>query len=414
MPQVRKIATWAYWSRIFAGIVIAAIAVEFAFSGATLRTPPLELLRAFGITLLFSTFIAAPLGLVMPLATRWIWCRVVFPFNWIAVSVVLAGMGLAGSVAAISTLSAIGIVPRRLLGAWFEGSFKITIVTTLTIGLFITAFEMMRKRLDDATLALRTKERDEADARRLAAEAQLASIESRVQPHFLFNTLNSIAALVHDDPAGAERMTGQLAALLRSSLDGTATPLVPLDEELRVVRAYLDIEHVRFGERLRYTVDVGDGAASALVPRMGLQTLVENSVKYAVSPRREGAAIHLEAIAVNGRLRVAVADDGPGFDPAKRPQGHGLDLLAGRLAMLFGDDATMDVESRPGHTRVTLDLPREAPSADRSGIGHPQSEVNNHSAFRNPQSELDNQSALRNPQSELDNQSAIRNPRSAL
>ena len=114
---------------------------------------------------------------------------------------------------------------------------------------------MMRSQLDAAALALRTKERDEADARRLTAEAQLASIESRVQPHFLFNTLNSIAALVHDDPNGAERMTGQLAALLRSALDSTSTPLVSLDDELRIVRAYLDIERVRFGDRSRYTLD---------------------------------------------------------------------------------------------------------------------------------------------------------------
>ena len=117
-----------------------------------------------------------------------------------------------------------------------------------------------------------------------------------MQPHFLFNTLNSIAALVHDDPAGAERMTGQLASLLRSSLDSTATPLVPLDDELRVVRAYLDIERVRFGDRLRYSVDAAATApAPALVPRMALQTLVENSVKYAVSPRREGASIAVRA-----------------------------------------------------------------------------------------------------------------------
>jgi LytS/YehU family sensor histidine kinase len=193
----------------------------------------------------------------------------------------MAALGLAGSVAAISALVAAGIIPRLDFTRWFAGNFRITIVATLTIGLFITAYEMMRKRLDAATLALRTKERDEAEARRIAAEAQLASIESRVQPHFLFNTLNSIAALVHDDPDGAERMTGQLAALLRSALDSTAVPVVSLDEELRVVRAYLDIERVRFGERLRYEVRLGDGTSSARVPRMALQTLVENSVKYA-------------------------------------------------------------------------------------------------------------------------------------
>jgi LytS/YehU family sensor histidine kinase len=361
MPQVGT-GRWAYWSRILAGNVIASLAVLFAFSGVTMRTPLLAMLRTFGITFLFACCIAGPLGFAMPWLAPRIWCRFVFPFNWIAVCVVLVVLGLAGSVAAIMVLTAVGIVQPTMFADWFAGSFKITIVATLTIGLFITAYEMMRKRLDVATLALRTKERDEADARRLAAEAQLASIESRVQPHFLFNTLNSIAALVHDDPEGAERMTGQLASLLRSALDSTATPLVPLEEELRVVRAYLDIERVRFGDRLRYTVDLGDGTATALVPRMGLQTLVENSVKYSVSPRRQGGAIHVKAMADSGRVRVSVEDDGPGFDPALRPAGHGLALLDARLAMVFDGRASMHVESRSGFTAITLDVPREGPA----------------------------------------------------
>src|SRR3954453_3231386 len=303
MPQENKTATWAYWLRIAAGNVVASIVVVFAFSGATLATPPLQLLRAFGISFLFSWCIAAPLGLMMPRVGPWIWRHVAFPFNWIAAATVMVVIGTVGSVAAIALLTALGVVRPILFREWFAGSFRITVVMTLTIGLFIMAYEMMRKRLDDATLALRTKERDEAEARRLTAEAQLASIESRVQPHFLFNTLNSIAALVHVDPHGAERMTGQLAALLRSALDSTAVPLVSLDEELRIVRAYLDIERVRFGERLRYEVRLGDGTASARVPRMSLQTLVENSVKYAVSPRREGGSIGLTAVRTEAGVR---------------------------------------------------------------------------------------------------------------
>jgi len=98
---------------------------------------------------------------------------------------------------------------------------------------------------------MRTKERDEAKARRAALEAQLASLESRVQPHFLFNTLNSIASLIPSDPGGAERMTTQLASLLRSSLDAADGALVPLADELRTVRDYLDIERVRFGSRMQ-------------------------------------------------------------------------------------------------------------------------------------------------------------------
>jgi len=134
---------------------------------------------------------------------------------------------------------------------------------------------------------------------------------------------------------------------------------VTLDDELRVVRAYLDIERVRFGDRLRYSVDLPDGAGQKLVPRMALQTLVENSVKFAVSPRREGATIVVRAQKADGRLAISVDDDGPGFDPQLRPAGHGLDLLAGRLAMLFSDRASMRVESRPGYSGVTIELPDE-------------------------------------------------------
>lgn len=352
-----KSGSWPYWRRILAGDVIASLIVVFALSGVTMRTPPLEVLRTFSIAFLFACCISLMVGFSMPWLAPRIWCRLTFPFNWAAISVALAGFGMLGSLVAIGILTAAGLIPPALVGDWFLGSLRVTVVVTLAIGLFITAYEMMRSRLDAATLALRTKERDEAEARRLAAEAQLASIESRVQPHFLFNTLNSIAALVHDDPAGAERMTGQLASLLRSALDSTATPLVPLDEELRVVHAYLDIERVRFGERLRYDVDLGEGTGPAIVPRMALQTLVENSVKYAVSPRRAGGTIRVRARAADGRIRVTVEDDGPGFNPADRPAGHGLALLDARLAMLFGERASMRVESRAGHTGVTLDVP---------------------------------------------------------
>src|SRR4029077_16207355 len=115
-----------------------------------------------------------------------------------------------------------------------------------------TVISELRLRLEKTSLALRTKERDEADARRRRMEAHLASFESRVQPHFFFNTLNTIAALVRDDPAAAERVVEQLGSLMRSSLDIGASPLVPFDQELALVRGYLDIERTRFGSRLRY------------------------------------------------------------------------------------------------------------------------------------------------------------------
>ena len=190
------------------------------------------------------------------------------------------------------------------------------------------------------------------------AEAQLASLESRVDPHFLFNTLNSIAALVRENPAAAERVIEQLASLMRSSLDRRAS-LVPLEDELDIVRSYLEIEHVRFGDRLRFSIQPAAGGARGLVPRLSLQTLAENSVKYAVSTSKDGASITVRAASADSRLQIVVEDDGPGFDASSLPQGHGLQLLKSRMAMTFGERAHVRVESRPGRTAVTLDLPFE-------------------------------------------------------
>jgi sensor histidine kinase YesM len=356
------ICSLKFWARMAAINAAAALTVGFAFNGVTLHTPWPKAAEIMGVGFLFSSIISSMCALTISAMAPALFKRVRFPFNWTILVAVLIALSAIGSVLALLVLLAIGYLQsRQEFVRYLASTLKASVVITLVFGVFGTLIELLQVRLNDATVALRTKERDEAEARRLAAEAQLASIESRVQPHFLFNTLNSIAALVHDDPAGAERMTGQLASLLRSALDSTAMPLVTLGDELRVVRAYLDIERVRFGDRLRYDVKLDEGTASATVPRMALQTLVENSVKYAVSPRREGGSICVTAAAANGRVHVTVEDDGPGFNAAHRPEGHGLALLDARLAMLFGDRASMRVVSRQGRTAVTLDVPEEVP-----------------------------------------------------
>jgi hypothetical protein len=331
-----------YWRRILVGNLIASGVVLFLFAGANFHTPVTELARNFGIAFLFSCCIAPALGVAMPRVAPWIWTRFPFPFNWIAITFVMAALAVLGSVAAIGLLVAARVVHPVDFGAWFEGSLRISIAITLTIGLFITGYEMMRARLAQATV-----------------EAQLASLESRVHPHFLFNTLNSIAALIHEDPAGAERMTTQLASLMRSSLDGQSAALVPLEEELRVVRDYLEIERVRFGDRLRYRIDAEGVGPTGLVPRLSLQSLVENSVKYAVSSRREGATIVVTVENGDGSIHLRVEDDGPGFDVRHIPADHGLALLKARLAMVFDARAHLQIDSTPRGTTVEMRVPDE-------------------------------------------------------
>jgi LytS/YehU family sensor histidine kinase len=241
-------------------------------------------------------------------------------------------------------LVAVGFTPAAVALRLFQEALPTATYFTLLFGM-ATSF------------VSEAKERDTADTRRLVAEAQLASLESRVNPHFLFNTLNSIAAMTHTDPPGAERMTHQLASLMRSSLDAASTPLVSLRAEVDLVRDYLAIEGVRFGPRLRYTIDIDERAADTPVPRLALQTLVENSVKYAVSTQRDGACLAIRAVANGASTRVEVEDDGPGFDPGQEVPGHGLALLRARLAMGFQHHARLDVQSRPGRTRVAIVVP---------------------------------------------------------
>src|SRR5262249_45996107 len=203
-------------------------------------------------------------------------------------------------------------------GLWmsFVSGFRINAILLGTIGAGMMLYEMQRSRLAAATLALRTKELERERAMSMALDARLASLESRLHPHFLFNTLNAISALIHDDPDLAERTVERLAALLRFSLDATRRGTVPLAEELTIVVDYLEIERARLGERLSYDLDIAPDIAACEVPPFALQILVENSVKHAIAPRRSGGRIRVEARADADRVVLSVGDDGPGFTAA--------------------------------------------------------------------------------------------------
>ena len=349
-----------FWGKLAAGTAAGSWLAALVFTGATWHTPWRLILDRTAANFLFS-FSCTSLGfLTIPRLAPIVWRRLPAPFNWAAVVAALVACATAGSFIAMLLATMFGVVPDgRFLPIWWS-SLKVSIYFTLIFGIFLTITFGLRARLDAAALALRTKERDEADAHRLAAEAQLASLESRVDPHFLFNTLNSVSELVHENPAAAERVVGQLASLMRSSLDRGASALVPLEEELGFVQNYLDIERVRFGRRLRYELSIGENAARTPVPRLSLQTLVENCVKYAVSSRQEGASIVVRATMAHGRTRIEVEDDGPGFDGSSLmslPGGHGLALLDARLRMQFGTRAAMGIDSVPGRTCIWLDVP---------------------------------------------------------
>jgi two-component sensor histidine kinase len=211
---------------------------------------------------------------------------------------------------------------------------------------------------------LQQKAAELARAQQLGAEARLHALAARIHPHFLFNTLNSISALVATDPARAEAMLARFAGLLRFILDADRR-LVPLEQELAIVRDYLEIEQTRFGDRLRWTVDAAPDLPSCEVPPLAVQTLVENSIKHAIAPRRGGGEIRVAVRrdAGSDALALGVWDDGPGFDAAQLAPGHGLDNLRQRLAALYGGAGRLDIERAADGTEVTVHLPATARAA---------------------------------------------------
>lgn len=273
---------------------------------------------------------------------------------------VLVAMAMVGTAAGALLMKSAHLLGNGSAWVEFRSSYPISLLVSLLLGLSISSFETMRHKLHYAILELRTRQMEQERANKLLAEAQLSSLESRIHPHFLFNTLNSIAALIPSDPKRAEETVARLASLLRFSLNSSQQSLVPLEQELKIVRDYLEIETTRFGARLRYAIDVPEALRARKVPPLALATLVENAVKHVVARRPEGAAIAIAAAEEDGRVTLEVMDDGPGFSLENIAQDHGLGNLAGRLELLFGERAELDVMRRDGKTVVTISLPAES------------------------------------------------------
>lgn len=195
-----------------------------------------------------------------------------------------------------------------------------------------------------------------AEARHAASQARLAALQGQLNPHFLFNALNTVAALVRTDPPQAERTVEHLARILRRTLDRSRSSTCRLEDELDFLEAYLAIERERFGSRLDVRWEVDPAVRQDRVPVMALQPLVENALKHGVANSIEGGTITVVARRANGHLTLAVRDNGIGFPPAPRP-GTGLANLRDRLMTLYGEGATLEVTSGPGDTVVSMTLP---------------------------------------------------------
>jgi two-component system LytT family sensor kinase len=207
------------------------------------------------------------------------------------------------------------------------------------------------------------------EQKRLVLEARLDALQRQINPHFLFNTLNSIASLVRNQPELARKMTVKLANILRALLK-EHDAYVPLREELKFTDDYLDIEVVRFGaEKLRVEKEIDPRTLDVLVPSILLQPLIENSIKHGLEPRIQGGTVTLRSRLEGGRILIEVADDGVGMSDGastlrRTGAGIGIKNVQERLEVLYGNQAYFNVASDPGRgTLVSIELPAEMPGA---------------------------------------------------
>ncbi len=235
---------------------------------------------------------------------------------------------------------------------------------TLSFLFMVYGFELMRKRLAATASALKEKELQAERLLKLTAEAELKALQARINPHFLFNTLNSIAALISEDPRKAEEMTEKLSALFRYTLNANRGELVRLDQEIHIVRSYFDIEQLRLGPRLKSFIEIEEGLQSQNIPPLLLQPIVENSVRYAVAAREEGGRIWVRGSRIGGRCILEVIDDGPGFDGETKGAGYALENIRQRLATNYGAAHEFVISRVDGRTIVRIAVPATAENWD--------------------------------------------------
>lgn len=194
-----------------------------------------------------------------------------------------------------------------------------------------------------------------------ALEAELRLLQSQMEPHFLFNTLANVLSLIEDNQDKARRMLEAFTSFLRSSIDTARERTVTLEQEMNVVRSFLDIYSIRMGNRLEYTIDVPPDLGLMRIPPMLIQPLVENAVKHGLEPKVTGGRIALHAVRSGSTVRITVADSGVGIQKKAAGSGIGLENIRKRLHLLFGEQGRLLFEeNEPAGVKVTIEVPYDA------------------------------------------------------
>ncbi len=355
-PSVR--GWWQTWWR--AAAVWTVVAILFSCNSFASRmlsgtpTPFLPLLVYSWLSWSFFAFATGPITAMVrafPLrGDRWRRSALAFVAGGVVLLVLMAAWDVGAAklasrlVDTSATLGPLAGLPAPRL--YEELLLRYSAVTLLAYAATVTALQAIAFRR-----GLQERDLHASQLEAQLAQTRLAVLKAQLQPHFLFNTLNSIAALVRSDPDAAERMIVLLSDLLRATLSSTAEHEIPLRRELDLLERYLEIERMRFSDRLSIIVAPEDGTLDALVPNLILQPLVENAIRHGIAPRLAPGAVSVRSRRNGAALEVEVADDGVGLADGRRPeggQGVGLANTRERLRQLYGEAAGLDLVANPG------------------------------------------------------------------
>ncbi len=315
-----------------------------------------------GISLGESAVLTGPLCLFYAFVclSPWYLCRVL-PLGAGQIASILWSHIAAGAVAGL-----LWIVVAKGLGlliSRYDPPFDLQLSRDLPmLFIFGILLYMLAVSLHYVLLSFQTSRDAEMQAHEslmLAREAELKALKAQINPHFLFNSLNSISALTVLDAAKARDMCIRLSDFLRSTLSLGDKRMIAFSEELALARTYLSVEQIRFGARLRICERVDAGCGSCLVPPLVMQPLVENAVKHGIAGMLEGGTIRLEACCGNGQLRIGVENEFDADAPAPRKNGLGLTNVRGRLRALYDNRARLDTCVHGNSFLAELSLPCE-------------------------------------------------------
>ena len=347
----RDLALWIAANSLAGGLVGVAIAVFSGVPGALARFVPMGILfaNAIGFAAGLSARFVLPRYTALPNRLR-------LP---LAIVTLLAG-GAFGTVLVVLT---------NPLTVFYQGKLLFLLVIlnsviAVVVGLIVFGYERLRDQIEAGYRAVAENRVREERLRELAARSELKALKAQINPHFLFNALNSISALIRIDPGAAQRTLERLSGIFRVTLLASENEAVPFEKEIELVDAYLDIERARFGRRLAVEQEISDAARRVMVPPLILQPIVENAVRHGISPRIEGGRVRISARLDGGDLVVSVEDDGPGIDPATVDAalagGYGLRNVRDRLNTKFGQGPWFRVGgAQGGGMRVELRIPGE-------------------------------------------------------